>query len=147
MDHSHQLSNFSQAKNSIVVVASNESAQTITKILVIESRISASDIILDPIGEYENVTEIRLRGHVEPGTIVKVKNVTVGEEVDAVVTNDVFVADIAVQPGNNDFEIVAIDMQTNKENTLSASTYIWTKTTVLLAKIQMLLLLMVHHRK
>jgi Glucodextranase, domain B len=125
------LLKLSQGKNSIIIVATNEASQTITKILVIESRVTASEIILDPLGELENVTEIRLRGHVEPGTNVKILNETTGKEFDAVVTNDVFVADVEVEAGENKFTITATDPRTGKSETLPKTVYIWTTTTLM----------------
>ncbi len=120
-------------KNSVIVVATNSVGQTQTKVVDIESRMKASEIIIDPVGEYCNVTSIRIRGHVEPGNTVKVTSVTLGREFDAIVTNDTFICDIDVQAGVNEITVVATDLTTNKESDpLNVSFYIWTRVDVLM---------------
>jgi hypothetical protein len=116
-------------KNDIIITATNEADQTVTRVLVVESRTKPSEIIIDPLGTFENVSEIRLRGHVEPGTQVDVTNETTGNSaIKVTVSNDTFVADVAVQPGENELRIVATDPRTGKTEDYTETVYIWTTT-------------------
>ena len=115
--------------NNIIVVATNALGQSVTKVIKIESKTTPSGIIVDALGEYENVTEIRIRGHVEPDTKVEVTNDTNGAKGEVTVVNDVFVCDIKVAAGTNNFKINATD-KVGQKSDASASVYIWTKKVV-----------------
>ncbi|NTU61665.1 MAG: hypothetical protein HGA95_05025, partial [Caldiserica bacterium] len=95
--------------NNIVVTATNALGQSVTKVIKVESKTTPSGIIIDKLGEFENVTQIRIRGHVEPDTKVEVTNDTNGAKGEVTVVNDVFVCDVNVVPGNNTFSIKATD--------------------------------------
>jgi hypothetical protein len=117
--------------NNIVVIATNALGQSVTKVIKIESKTTPSGIIIDKLGEFENVTQIRIRGHVEPGTKVEVTNETNGVKGEVTVANDVFVCDINVVPGENKFSIKATDKvgQTSTYNP-QLVIYVWTKKTI-----------------
>jgi len=112
--------------NTIVVQATNQTGQTVTKVIRVESRTQPSGIIIDPLGDYENVTVIRVRGHVEPGCKVTITSDADGKAVEAVVSNDVFVADVAVKEGNNNITVEATDVVGKKSNK-SATVYVFKK--------------------
>jgi hypothetical protein len=115
--------------NNIIVVATNALGQSVTKVIKIESKTTPSGIIIDNLGDYENVTEIRIRGHVEPDTKVEVTNDTNGAKGEVTVVNDTFVCDIKVVAGNNSFKINATD-KVGQKSEAPATVYIWTKKTV-----------------
>lgn len=117
--------------NNVVVVATNALGQSVTKVIKIESKTQPSGIIVDKLGEFENVTQIRIRGHVEPDTKVEVTNETNGSKGEVSVVNDVFVCDINVVPGENKFTIKATDKvgQTSTYNP-QLVVYVWTKKSV-----------------
>ncbi len=112
--------------NTIVVQATNQTGQTVTKVIRVESRTQPSGIIIDPLGDYENVTVIRVRGHVEPGCKVTITSDADGKAVEAVVSNDVFVADVAVKEGNNNITVDATDVVGKKSNK-SVTVYVFKK--------------------
>jgi len=116
--------------NSIVITASNNAGQSVTKVIKIEAKILPSGILIDPLGEFENVSVVRVRGHVEPGA----KSVTVtssadGSAVPAILANDVFVADVSVLPGDNTITVNVVD-SVGKTNSKTTQVYIAKKTTV-----------------
>jgi len=98
----------------------------VTKVIRVESRTQPSGIIIDPLGDYENVTVIRVRGHVEPGCKVTITSDADGKAVEAVVSNDVFVADVAVKEGNNNITVEATDVVGKKSNK-SVTVYVFKK--------------------
>jgi hypothetical protein len=117
--------------NNIVVTATNALGQSVTKVIKVESKTTPSGIIIDKLGEFENVTQIRIRGHVEPDTKVEVTNDTNGAKGEVTVVNDVFVCDVNVVPGNNTFSIKATD-KVGQTSTVTPqlSVYVWTKKTI-----------------
>lgn len=115
--------------NNVVVVATNALGQSVTKIVRIESKTTPSGIIIDKLGDFENVKQIRIRGHVEPGTKVEVTNSTNGASGIVSVVNDTFVCDIDVAPGANTFEVKATD-KVGQVSTAKTDAYIWTTKTV-----------------
>jgi len=69
---------------------------------------------------------IRVRGHVEPGCKVTITSDADGKAVEAVVSNDVFVADVAVKEGNNNITVEATDVVGKKSNK-SVTVYVFKK--------------------
>lgn len=115
--------------NNIVVIATNALGQSVTKVIKVESKTTPSGIIIDKLGEFENVTQIRIRGHVEPDTKVEVTNETNGVKGEVTIVNDVFVCDINVVAGSNKFTVKATD-KVGQTSNQSIDVYIWTKKTI-----------------
>lgn len=115
--------------NNVVVIATNALGQSVTKVIKVESKTQPSGIIIDQLGEFENVTQIRIRGHVEPDTKVEVTNDTNGSKGEVTVVNDVFVCDINVVSGSNKFTVKATD-KVGQTSNKSLDVYVWTKRTV-----------------
>jgi hypothetical protein len=115
--------------NNIIVVATNALGQSVTKVIKVESKTTPSGIIIDKTGDFENVTQIRIRGHVEPDTKVEVTNETNGAKGEVSVVNDVFICDINVVAGSNKISVKATD-KVGQTSNASADVYIWTKKSV-----------------
>lgn len=113
--------------NTIVINATNNSGQVVSKVIRIESRTQPSGIIIDPLGTFENVSVVRVRGHVEPGSKVTVTSDASGKQVEAIVTNDVFVADVDVKAGNNTITVDAIDIVGKKSTPKTVTVYVFTR--------------------
>ncbi len=117
-----------QGINIIVVTATN-GTQTMSKVIRVESRTQPSGIIIDSLGNFENVQVVRVRGHVEPGCKVLVTSDADGKPVEAAVANDIFIADVAVKAGNNVITVDATDVVGKKSNK-QTSLYVFTKKVV-----------------
>ncbi|MBP7732330.1 MAG: copper amine oxidase N-terminal domain-containing protein [Caldisericia bacterium] len=110
-------------KNEIRVVSTDASGNKTEKYATIEMDNVPPEIMIDDIPEIVDQIDVKIKGRVEPGSKVMIN------QVDALVINDLFQAEIPVQVGKNTVTIIAMD----KVGNVSQKTFEvinWHKTTI-----------------
>lgn len=90
-------------KNEIRVVSTDNFGNKTEKMVTIEMDDVAPEIIIDAIPELVDAMDVKIKGRVEPGSKVMIN------QVEAIVINDVFEAEVPVQIGKNTVTIIAQD--------------------------------------
>ena len=114
-----------EGENHLIVKAQSQYASTTKKFTVTLDSIAPNMIIETDLKKehYVNVSSIQIKGRVEPGSKVTINGVK------AIVVNDLFLAEIPVQPGKNQIKIVAIDYVGN-ESSLDIEVPIYVKNVI-----------------
>jgi hypothetical protein len=114
-----------EGKNVIVVKASNDYATTTRQFEVVCDTTPPSMILDTKVEDekYVDIDKLVIRGRVDPGSEVEVNGVK------ATVVNDIFIAEIPVNLGNNKLHISAMDRAGN-ESTLDREFDVRTRTEV-----------------
>ncbi|NTU60833.1 MAG: copper amine oxidase N-terminal domain-containing protein [Caldiserica bacterium] len=110
-------------KNEIRVVSIDVSGNKTEKMANIEMDNVPPEIMLDNLPEIVDQTDVKIKGRVEPGSKVMIN------QVEALVINDLFQAEIPVQIGKNTVTIIAMDKVGNV-NQATIEVINWHKTTV-----------------